>query len=183
MVAWLKRAWRKLTGSGPGTTTTVVESHVCLACGQTVPAKTIETPDYENWQPAAKPPKTVEREVRPTDHVYSTWTWYSVSSAPAGSFNKHAAGEGNPDSFAILRSSRKLPDQVDEKGARIRQLDLDRLEDLAEKCHLLASRGETPLENVFDLDRLSDEEFKSLWLDGNDGDMAYWSARPDEEAG
>jgi len=183
MVAWLRRTWHKLFGGGLEKVVTQVPAHICPACGQEVPEKTVETPDYEHWTPEPAPPEKVERNGETLDHVFAAHTYYHVASAKAGAYDRYPRGEGNPDSFVILRSSRKLPEQVDEKGSRIRQLDLDRLEDLADKCYLLTSKGETPLENVFDLDRASDEEFANLWLEGNDGDMAYWSARPAEAEG
>ena len=179
MVAWLKRQIQRLFG-GKGVVVEPVEQ-ICPSCGQVVPAKEVDTFDYENWTPEPAPPDKVEQADQKMDHVFSAGTYYHVASRPARDFDQYPGGEGNPEDFAILRSSRKLPDQSDENG-RCRQLDLDKLEELADKCYLLTAHGESPLENVFDADRLSDEEWESLWLEGKSADEAYWAAKMAEVA-
>jgi len=179
MVAWLKRQLQRLFG-GEGVVVEPVEQ-ICPTCGQVMPAKEVDTFDYQNWTPEPAPPDKVEQADQKMDHVFSAGTYYHVASRPARDFDQYPGGEGNPEDFAILRSSRKLPDQSDENG-RCRQLDLDKLEELADKCYLLTAHGESPLENVFDADKLDDEEFSGLWLEGNEKDLAYWSKMAAEEA-
>jgi len=176
MVAWIKRTWAKLFGGGAAVVARPVGQKVCPTCGAMMPADPVDTFDYENWKPDPAPPDKIEQgEAGRQDHVFAAHTYYHVASKQAGAFDSYPNGEGDPENFVILRSSRKLPPQHDENG-RCRQLDLEGLEEQAEKC-FAGTEEESPLDNVFDADKLSDEEFGALWLEGSEKDLAYWSQK------
>lgn len=177
MVAWIKRTWAKLFGGGAAVVARPVGQKVCPTCGAMMPADPVDTFDYENWKPEAAPPDKIEQGDEKLDHVFAVETYYHVVSGKAGAFDQYPQGEGDARNFIILRSSRKLPPQFDENG-RCRQLDLEGLEEHAEKAFVALEDGETPLDNVFDADKLSDEEFAGLWLEGNEKDEGYWSNKP-----
>ena len=178
MVAWIKRTWAKLFGGGAAVVARPVGQKVCPTCGAMMPADPVDTFDYENWKPDPAPPDKIEQdEAGRQDHVFAAHTYYHVASKQAGAFDSYPNGEGDPENFVILRSSRKLPPQHDENG-RCRQLDLEGLEGHAESLPALCVAG--PLLNVFDADKLSDEEFAGLWLEGNEKDLAYWSGKAAE---
>lgn len=179
MVTWLKNTIGKLFGLKPAPKPEPVCT--CPTCGQVMPEQDkAEEFDFANWQPEEAPPEKLERADEKMDHVFDAKTYYHVASKPAGAFDAYPEGEGSAKSFVIVRSSRKLPDQYDENG-RCRQLALEKLEELSEKC-FAGLEEETPLDNVFDADKLSDEEFAGLWLQGSEGDLAYWSKTAAEEA-
>lgn len=175
MVAWLKKQLRRVTSLFTGKSSAVVAQpvpQICPTCGQPLPVQQQpDTFDYENWTPDPAPPDVVEKADVPQDHVFDANTYYHVASKDVGAFDTHPDGEGNPDNFIILRGSRKLPPQFDEEGKRCRQLDIDTL--MTKGIEDVTS----VLPNVYDSDLLADNEFEGLWLQGNEGDLAFWSQK------
>ncbi len=140
----------------------------------------------DDTEPVKLVPTDTKKSASLLDHVFDWRTGYWAVSKPFGFFNQHPAGEGSPERFLVLRSSRPLPFQLrtfqDPDGEHVRpcrysfRLNFDALLKLAESSF---QDAHGLLDNLWDLDTLSDAEFAGLWFQAEEADFTARSTALD----